>query len=229
MWERIRSSFEGSLGRIASAVAAFLPGLIAFLIIAGLALVSALLVRGLVRRLLQRVGFDRWVRRWALSPEGEWPAQQSPAVFVARVAFWLVVCAGILLGLSVFDTVALNLLAYLPRLMVAVVVFAAGMIAARFLERNVLISAVNMQIHSARLLSLGVKWLVMVFAAAMALQQLDVGGSLVTICFSILFGGIVLSLSLAVGLGSRDMVSKTLERQILKEKGAEGDDDVRHV
>ena len=90
MWERIRSSFEGSLGRIAAAVAAFLPGLIAFLIIAGLALVSALLVRGLVRRLLQRVGFDRWVRRWALSPEGEWPAQQSPAVFVARVAFWLV-------------------------------------------------------------------------------------------------------------------------------------------
>jgi hypothetical protein len=84
---------------------------------------------------------------------------------------------------------------------------------ARFLARSVLISAVNMQIQSARLLSLGVKWLVMVVSGAMALDHLGIGGEIVRLSFGILFGGIVLALALAVGLGSKDMVSRSWERQ----------------
>jgi hypothetical protein len=37
------------------------------------------------------------------------------------------------------------------------------------------------------------------------------GGNIVGLAFGILFGGIVLTLALAVGLGSRDLVSRTLE------------------
>jgi hypothetical protein len=70
-----------------------------------------------------------------------------------------------------------------------------------------------MQVHSARLVSLGVKWLVMVMAAAMALEHLGIGGEIVRLAFAILFGGIVLALALAVGLGSKEMVSRSLERQ----------------
>ena len=76
-----------------------------------------------------------------------------------------------------------------------------------------LISAVNLQIQWARLLSLGVKWLVLVLAGAMALEHLGIGGQIVRLAFGILFGGIVLALALAVGLGSKDMVSRSLERQ----------------
>ena len=58
------------------------------------------------------------------------------------------------------------------------------------------------------------KWLVLVLATAIALQHLGVGGVLVTIAFSIVLGGIVLALALAVGLGSREVVSKALEKRI---------------
>ena len=37
--------------------------------------------------------------------------------------------------------------------------------------------------------------------------------------FGILFGGIVLTLSLAVGLGSRDIVSRSLESHVERERG----------
>ena len=70
-----------------------------------------------------------------------------------------------------------------------------------------------MQIHSARLLGLGVKWLILLLAGAMAMEHLGIGGQIVRLSFGILFGGIVLALALAVGLGSKDMVSRTLERQ----------------
>jgi len=78
---------------------------------------------------------------------------------------------------------------------------AMGIAAARFFEHVALIGAVNLHVQSARLLSVGVKWLVLVFAGALAFEHLGIGGMLVTVSFAILFGGVVLTLALAVGLG----------------------------
>jgi hypothetical protein len=114
-----------------------------------------------------------------------------------------------------------RLFGYIPNVLAALLVLGVGLFAARFLARSALISAVNMKLQSARLISLGVKWLVLVLAGAMALQHLGIGGSLVTLSFGILFGGIVLALALAVGLGSKDMVSRSWERQSQTEKAPE--------
>jgi uncharacterized protein YebE (UPF0316 family) len=73
---------------------------------------------------------------------------------------------------------------------------------------------VNAQLQYARVLSLGVKWLVLVLTAAMVLDHLQVGENIVELAFGILFGGIVLTLALAVGLGSRDLVSRSLESHV---------------
>jgi hypothetical protein len=62
-------------------------------------------------------------------------------------------------------------------------------------------------------LALGVKWMVLVLTAAMVLDHLAIAGDIVDLAFGILFGGIVLALALAVGLGSRDLVSRSLERE----------------
>ena len=48
----------------------------------------------------------------------------------------------------------------------------------------------------------------------MVLEHLEIGGTVVDLAFGILFGGIVLTLSLAIGLGSRDVVSRSLERNV---------------
>ena len=95
---------------------------------------------------------------------------------------------------------------------VAVLLLIAGTVIARFLERSVLIGAVNAKLQYARFLSLGIKWLVLVLTAEMVLDHLQIGGAVVELAFGILFGGIVLTLALAVGLGSRDIVSRSLER-----------------
>ena len=71
-----------------------------------------------------------------------------------------------------------------------------------------------MQIRSARLLSLAVKWLVLLVSVAMALDHLGIGRTVLLLAFAILFGGIVLAAALAVGLGARDAVSRTIERQL---------------
>jgi len=73
-----------------------------------------------------------------------------------------------------------------------------------------------LNLQYARFLSIGVKWLVIVLAVAMALEHLRIAPGVVQLAFGILFGGIVLSLALAVGLGSKEFVTKSLERDARK-------------
>ena len=148
----------------------------------------------------------------------DWSPSHSPSRLIAGSVYWLLVFVGLLMAVSALDAaltsaMVLRLFDYLPNLVAAVIIIVAGILLARFLARSVLISSVNMQVQSARLLSLGVKWLVMVLAGAMALEQLGIGGQIVRLAFGILFGGIVLALALAVGMGSKDIVSRSLRRQ----------------
>ena len=130
---------------------------------------------------------------------------------------------------SSHSAIAAGLLAYIPKLIGAAIILLVGNIVARFLSRGVLIGGVNMNLQYARLLSLGVKWLVLVMTAAMVLDHLQVGQKIVDIAFGILFGGIVLSLALSVGLGSRDLVSRSIERETSRAAApAQEEEQLRH-
>jgi hypothetical protein len=118
---------------------------------------------------------------------------------------------------------------YLPNVLAAVVVLVAGSLIARFLARSVLIGAVNMNLQYARLLSVGVKWLVLVLAVTMALEHLGIGSGIIRLAFGILFGGIVLALALAVGLGSKEMVSRSLEREANRASTQATEEPVSHL
>jgi len=216
MWEQIRTTFLESLQRMARTVAQHLPGVLVMLVMLVLTAVVAIAASALVRRIFSRLDVDRRLQEWGMAS----PPRQGhlgPTRFASRAVAWTVVAVGFILGLTVLesgDTSALarSLIAYVPHALVGLVILAAGVAASRALERSVLIGAVNMGLHSARLVGLGARWLVLVLASAMALEQLGIGGTILTAAFAILFGGIVLSLSLAVGLGARDVVARSLER-----------------
>jgi hypothetical protein len=218
MWEQVRQVLDQSTMRVLTSLANFLPGLLALLVAVLFAFVVALIVCTMLRRSLQGIDFDRRVSQIGFEGLADWSPGRSPTQLVSRAAYWIIVVLGLLVGVSALDAtltsrLVMRLFEYLPDVMAAGLVLVVGVLLARFLARGVLISAVNMQLQSARLLSLGVKWLVMVLAGAMALEHLGIGGQIVRLAFGILFGGIVLALSLAVGLGSKDMVSRSWQRQ----------------
>jgi hypothetical protein len=164
----------------------------------------------------------------------EWSPSKSPSRLVARALAWTVMFTGFLIGISAFDATLTSqlvsrLFAYLPNVLAAVLVLAAGGVIARFLARSVLIGAVNMNLQYARLLSAGVKWLVTVLAVAMALEHLGIGGDIIRLAFAILFGGIVLALALAVGLGSKELVSRSLDREAGKTSSPNVREPVGHL
>lgn len=214
MWEKTRNLFLESIERTLAAIVGFLPALLAMAAVLVVSVLFAWLMRSVLRRLLVRVKLDQWLRSWGVAaPAAE--GRTPPSENLARLGFWLVVAFGFLIGASAFDStgaIAKELLAYVPRAVVGLIMFVAGLAGSRAIERGVLIGAVNAGLQSARLLGLGARWLVVVLSAAMALEQLGLGGTVLVVSFSILFGGIVLALALAVGLGARQTVARSLER-----------------
>jgi hypothetical protein len=191
------------------------------------------LLGALVGVILRALDFDKRMQKLGVVALAEWSPKNSPTLLLRKTVTWTVVLLGWLVGLTAFGAgvtpqLILNVVESLPNLGTAIILVLLGVLLARFLSRAVLISAVNMQIQSARLLSLAVKWLVLVFAAAMALDHLRVGADIVRLGFAILFGGIVLAVALAIGLGSKDIVSRSWQRQT-QGKAEPSDDSLKHL
>jgi hypothetical protein len=233
MWQQMNNALLDATQRIIAGIARFLPGLLAMLMAVIGATILAWILRWAVQRALRGMNFDAKLTDWGFSDLADWSPQKSPTLLVGRAVAWIIIILGILVGLTALEAnltsrLALQAFEYIPNLAAALLILILGTLFARFVARGVLISAVNMQIQAARLLSIGVKWLVMVLTAAMALNQLRIGGEIVELAFAIILGGIVLALALAVGLGSKEMVSRSLEKQT-QEKQAEEEETFHHL
>jgi hypothetical protein len=217
MFSQVKYALSDSFSRVLTKLAVFLPGLLALIAaVALLTLIGAGLAWG-IRSVLSRMKFDERVARDNSAGVTDWAPSHSPTLLVSRVVFWACVLLGFVIGISAYDAAGTSdlapfLLPYLAHSVGAFLILIAGTIVARYLSRSVLISAVNAKVNYARALSLGVKWLVLVFTGAMVLDHLQIGGLIVELGFGILFGGMVLALALAFGLGSRDLVARSIER-----------------
>ena len=233
MWRNVQESLLASLERVLTGVAAFLPSLLAMTLALLLSALLAWMIRLVLLRTLRGLKFDARLEKWGFAGLAGISPGKSPSLLVCRIVSWVVILFGLLLALlavedKLMSHLLIRLFQYLPRLLVALAVVFFGSLLARFLARGVLVSAVNMQIQSARIISQVMKWLLLIITYAMALDHLGIGGDIVKIAFALLFGGVVLALALAVGMGSRDMVRRTLETQD-KTPPPQTDENLRHL
>src|ERR1700758_151265 len=164
MWNHIEQALHDSMGRVAMKVAILLPGILAFITALLIFILLGWLAGLLVRSILRAAKFDERVGRGTGSIAELSPAH-TPTGVVTRIIFWGFVLLGVLVGLSAFEAssaepgVAAYVFAYVPRIIGAAILLFVGTILARFLSRSMLITAVNLNLHYARLLATGVRWL----------------------------------------------------------------------
>jgi hypothetical protein len=234
MWEQVKQALVDSTARFLTRFANLLPGLAALIIALLLSVVLAWILAAIVRRVLASLHFDERLGQWGFSSLAEWSPMNSPTRLISRSVAALVMISGFLIGIAAFDLdwtylFVQKMFAYIPDVLAALLVLLVGNVLARFLARSVLIGAVNLNLQYARLLSIGVKWIVIVLAFAMALEHLRIAPGIVELAFGILFGGIVLTLALAVGLSSKDLIGKSLERDVKKASTEPVEDPLRHL
>ncbi len=224
------TSFREVMHRLAQVT----PRLLAMLTLVLLGWVAAVLARRVTGRVLRAGDFDGRCARWGLTRIlARRGARRPPSDLAGEVVFWTLFLVGVLMGIEVLEIPAAKglaavILGFLPNLIVAGLVMVIGWILAHFLAQSALIAAVNAQVAGAPLVAGAVRWLVLIFAGAVALTQLGIAREMVLMVFGIAFGGTVLALALAFGLGARDLARRALESW-LQQRQAEDADRISHV
>jgi hypothetical protein len=140
-------------------------------------------------------------------------------VLLGKLVFWIVwigfiVSAVDTLQFAPFQGLVHEFFRFVPRFLVSLLVLALGFLTANFLWRATLLASVNAGLPGARLLSGGLRLLVIAIGVVMALEQLGLATTVVLTAFAITFGALMLGLAIAFGLGGRDAARQLLEQQL---------------
>ena len=228
MIQEIADALAQSWRNFAEAFVLFVPRLVAATIIFAGGFVVALAARRAIHTLLVGVKFDRLSRRSGASEmllKAEMPTAE---LLIAKIIFWIVwigfiVSAVDTLQFAPFQGLVQQFFRFVPRFLVALLVFTLGLLIGNFLWRATLLAAVNAGLPGARLLSGAVRLLVIAIGVVMALEQLGLATAVVLTAFAIMFGALMLGAAIAFGLGGRDAARQLLERQFRANKERDSD------
>ena len=223
MDDRLGHGLWAALIAVGDRLAAVAPGLVVLVILVALGALLGWVARTIVTRLARAVGIDRHMDRWGVAASLRRSGiRRTPADVLGAVTFWAIFVLFASVGI---DSLALPgapgatalLVAFLPPLFAALLILLVGWLVANFLSQGLLIAAVNARVPEARLLARAAHWAVLLFAGSTALTHLGIGKEMVLVAFGITFGGLVLALALAFGLGGRHVAREILERRLRRE------------
>lgn len=122
----------------------------------------------------------------------------------------LVIIGADMLGLTMISAEIGKLIAYLPKFISAILIFILGIYGAGLL-RNALASMIKaFDLNGSKAISRIVFYVLVVFVSIMALSQAGIDTSVITSNLSLILGAFLLAFTLALGLGSRDVIFRLL-------------------
>lgn len=223
MWQNFIGTLGSTIDEILRGVASFLPRLGEMLLFVLVGWVIAYVLRIAVRSVLRIARFDKWSEHTGAAQLLHRTALPSPSEMLARFVFWVAWLGFILVGISVLPVPWLwphisNFFGFLPRLVAAFFILFFGMLAATFFSRAALLSGVNADLPSPRLISQTLRAMMILFVISMAFEEIGIGSRTVLIAFSLAFGALMLGLAIAFGLGGKDLARKYLERRFARDQ-----------
>ena len=220
------------LERMYEKILRYLPNFLTALLLIVIGLVLGRILRAVTFRVLQAFSVDKHFERFGMGEVlGKGGIKEPLSVLVSRAVGWITLFIFVIIALRALEIPSLERLLegfflYLPNVFVAALIMFFGYLLSNFLGRAALIAAVNAGMVLSGLIGRGVKGIVVVLSATMALEQLGIGSHTMIIAFAISFGGVVLALALAFGLGGRDIAREYLEKKL---RGGEKKDEIDHL
>jgi hypothetical protein len=199
---RVSSMLADAFGR----AIAFLPNVIAAVIILAVGLLVAKVLETVTRRGFAALGLHRRpAARRLIGREATLARVPSAA---GRIVYWALALVTVGVAVDALHLAWLSagvgrVLAYVPSMLAAGAIGVAGYLVGNFLYREVS-SRESGSILSARLM----RGAVFALAAFMALQELRIATSIVTIAFAVGLSAMAVAGALAFGLGNRELAGR---------------------
>jgi hypothetical protein len=206
--------FQDGLGDAWSNVASFLPVLLGALLILVIGYFVAKGLEKAVDKVLERVGFDRWVERGGIKRALE-SSEYDASSLLGRLVFYVVMLFVLQLAFGVFgpnpiSELLTGIIGYLPRIFVAIVIVVVGAAVANAVKD--MIQGALGGLEYGRMLGLVASGAILVIATFAALDQLQIAPNIVNGLFYALLAIIVGSSVIAFGGGGIPVAREYVER-----------------
>jgi small-conductance mechanosensitive channel len=205
--QAVTQSLSDGLGAILGA----LPALIGALIILIIGFIIAKVLQGIVTRVLQGMGFERWMEKGGIKQFFDRSqTSQTPLSILGKLVFWLVFFIAITmavdtLGISAISDVLAQFIAYIPQIIAAILILVLATLLANFVA-GIVRGATGSNIAGSV-----AQYGIIVFAAFAALTQLGIAEELIAPTFLILLGSVSLAAAIAFGLGGQGVARQMVE------------------
>jgi hypothetical protein len=208
------AQFRAGLGDAWAAVAAFVPKLVAFLLILILGYFVAKAISRILDRVLERVGFDNWVERGGVK-RALARSRYDASSLLSRILFYIVFLFVLQLAFGVFgpnpiSDLITGVIAYLPNVFVAILIVVVGAAIAAAVKE--IVEAALGGLTYGRALAAVASVAVLVLAIFAALDQLQIAPAIVRGLFYALLAIVVGSGIVAIGGGGIPTMRRYWER-----------------
>lgn len=215
--------FVASLTSFWTQLASFIPQLLAALLLLFVGWILANLARTGVIKLLDLLRFDSLADKTGIEAflkQGH--VDISLGRLIANLVYWVIIFIVIVtvansLGLHLVAELFNKIVLYIPNVIVAILVLVFGILIARIMNRLVFAYLTNIGVQGALTISTLSEYAMIIFVVFVALEQLEIGTTLLTAAFQIGFGAIGLALALAFGLGGREWAAGVIKRMTERE------------
>jgi len=216
--QSITDAVTSAVSETLKGIAAFLPNLLWALVIFIVGVIIAVILRNLLVRLLNLIGFERALSATGI-PDALKKADASLTVtkLLAELLRWIVILAFLgpavkQLGLTDLNNAIQSLIYYIPNVVIAVVIIAVGSVLAKLARDFVTATASSVGTNAARSAGEIARWAITIFAFLAALSQLGVASDLIRILVTGFVAMLALAGGLAFGLGGQDSARDWLKK-----------------
>jgi hypothetical protein len=210
-------------------IAAFLPKLALALGVLVAGWMLAKLARFAIVKGLRAINFNVLTERAGLEDFLSHGGIQADTTGIfGLLIYWLVILAALIigfnsLGLTYITGLLGEVVLFVPKVMVALLILTVGSYFARFVGNTVVAYCKNIAIQDSDLLGKLAQYAIMTFVVLIALDQVNVGGDIVRQSFLIILAGVVFALALAFGLGGKDVAADLIDRWWPRQKKDHGE------
>lgn len=188
-------------------------GFIGFVILAWIFIKIFLYV---VRKALNKTKIDEWSKKLSKTEIfGNTTINIVLTNVILSVLKWLLVLIFILIGADVFGLNMVSegigsFIAYLPRLLTSLLIFVGGIYVGTLCKKAIQSMFKSLELTGGNLVANIAFYLIVVFISIAALDQAGIDTSILKSNLTLIIGSILLSFTIAFGLGSRDVIKRLL-------------------
>ncbi|MFY0603806.1 MAG: small-conductance mechanosensitive channel [Flavobacteriaceae bacterium] len=208
----IISSLEGIWDKMLSGLPKVL-GFLGFILLAWILIKILLYV---VRKALNKTKIDEWSKKLN---ETEIFGNTTINIVLTNVILgvlrWLLILIFVLIGADIFGLAIVSqgissFIAYLPSLMTALLIFVGGVYIGTIAKKAIQSMFKSLELTGGNLVANIAFYLIVVFISLAALDQAGVDTSVIKSNLTLVIGSVLLSFTIAFGLGSRDIIQRLL-------------------